>query len=531
MNKRAFTLIELLIVIAIIAVLAGVIFVALNPLQRFRDARNSRRVTDVLAIADAVRIYQFGHGGQLPTGLDGIFRMLGTATTGCDIACGAASSYVDDTQVEFDAGSYSLTVYDAINSWVGLTSAGRVAGSGYYSSEIKDAGSSASWIGLGWTPQFPYYKELPNSSASESNYPDGNANMNGNVLLMHMNETSGVIQDTSGNNNNATNNGASYGATGQFNSGLNFDGSNDYIRVSDSNSLDVTSAVTFAGWFRADGFSHAGGGNYPRILHKNAAYAVFIENVGNKLVCRMSGLSVGDLVGVTSLNNGQFYHFACTYDSSTGIKRIYINGLPDKSSTAVSGNIAQNSNDLYIGDDGTASRKFDGILDEITVFNRALSSDEVLDHYRRGALRLTYQVRSCDDILCSGETFIGPDGTNSTYYSELSNSTTGLPTLTLTNVPDNQYFQYQTTFQTSNSSYSPELYSVSIANSSSSGATLQPACLDLSAILSEQLSTIPYDPSSGNHERTYYATRRRTGGQIDVLSCGAEGDENISVSK
>ena len=53
--QRGFTLIELLIVIAIIAILAGVVFVSLDPLQRFLDARDAARWTDVTAVLSAVR--------------------------------------------------------------------------------------------------------------------------------------------------------------------------------------------------------------------------------------------------------------------------------------------------------------------------------------------------------------------------------------------------------------------------------------------------------------------------------------------
>lgn len=53
-RRGGFTLIELLIVITIIAILATVVFVALNPIQRFRDARNSRRWTDINNILTAL---------------------------------------------------------------------------------------------------------------------------------------------------------------------------------------------------------------------------------------------------------------------------------------------------------------------------------------------------------------------------------------------------------------------------------------------------------------------------------------------
>ena len=90
--KKGFTLIELLIVIAIIAVLAAVVFVALNPLQRFQDARNSRRWNDINSIIDAIRLEQVDQRGILPAGIDTSLRMLGTAGSGCDVRCGGESN-------------------------------------------------------------------------------------------------------------------------------------------------------------------------------------------------------------------------------------------------------------------------------------------------------------------------------------------------------------------------------------------------------------------------------------------------------
>ena len=56
-NEKAFTLIELLLVVAIIATLAVVVFVALNPAQRLKDSKDARRTSDIDTILSAVHEY------------------------------------------------------------------------------------------------------------------------------------------------------------------------------------------------------------------------------------------------------------------------------------------------------------------------------------------------------------------------------------------------------------------------------------------------------------------------------------------
>ena len=91
--QKGFTLIELLIVIAIIATLAAVVFVALNPAQRFQDTRDARRVSDVNTILTAIHAAIVDNKGTLPTGLStGMSEVqLGTAASGCAVATGGCS--------------------------------------------------------------------------------------------------------------------------------------------------------------------------------------------------------------------------------------------------------------------------------------------------------------------------------------------------------------------------------------------------------------------------------------------------------
>jgi len=81
-NKKGFTLVELLIVVAIIAILAVLVFVALDPVTRFSDARNSRRWSDVNSILTAVHEYIVDNDGALPAGLSVTESQLGTCGSG-----------------------------------------------------------------------------------------------------------------------------------------------------------------------------------------------------------------------------------------------------------------------------------------------------------------------------------------------------------------------------------------------------------------------------------------------------------------
>ncbi len=87
-TRQGFTLIELLIVIAIIAIIAAVAFVALDPLTRFKDARDAHRWSDISAILSAIKIHQVDNRGSYLQAIrdmqaDDIY-MIGLDTTGCD---------------------------------------------------------------------------------------------------------------------------------------------------------------------------------------------------------------------------------------------------------------------------------------------------------------------------------------------------------------------------------------------------------------------------------------------------------------
>ena len=68
-NKKGFTLIEILLVVATIAILAGIVILAINPSKQLGEARNAQRRADINTILNAVYQYSLDHNGSLPSSI------------------------------------------------------------------------------------------------------------------------------------------------------------------------------------------------------------------------------------------------------------------------------------------------------------------------------------------------------------------------------------------------------------------------------------------------------------------------------
>ena len=155
LNQKAFTLVELLIVIGIIMIIAVIVFLLIDPAQRYSETRNTGRAEDVRSIADAVQKYKVDNDGDVPTGVDQDLKMLGTGSN-CDIACGAAfqdgaGTFNDNNELDFD-GVLSNVEWSNPNSWLQLE-IGETEGT--YVSSTKDAGGSTTWNIISWSEDLP----------------------------------------------------------------------------------------------------------------------------------------------------------------------------------------------------------------------------------------------------------------------------------------------------------------------------------------------------------------------------------------
>ncbi len=333
---------------------------------------------------------------------------------------------------------------------------------GTYASEVKDAGRIVNWTILEWSEGLRYSDELTSSEVPDCEY------------LVHMNEQSWSgsdydVKDScgAGNINFTSRNGANTSADGRFGRGGSFDGIDDYVYLDDpstsSNAVfdnDFTDR-TIELWFKADSVSgthflfEEGGSTNGMCIYIYNGYVyggAWVESNGWD----------GNWFSA-SIDAGEWYHVALVFDGNDEL-RFYVNGeLVGSTSISVTMNSHSgddsigcmvDSSKMHTGDvSGGPTYYFDGYIDEFVVHNSVLSASTIKEHYLRGALDLKFQVRSCDNSACSGEDFVGPDGSSSSYYL---NSPSSL------NVSPNRYFQYKAYFSTENVNYTPILYNATV---------------------------------------------------------------------
>lgn len=102
-NQKGFTLLEVLLVVAIIAILAGIVIIAINPGKQLGDTRNAQRQADVTTILNSVYQYSLDNNGSLPASI------TNTATEICKtgtLAATCTSGTLADMSIITTSGKY-----------------------------------------------------------------------------------------------------------------------------------------------------------------------------------------------------------------------------------------------------------------------------------------------------------------------------------------------------------------------------------------------------------------------------------------
>jgi len=163
-------------------------------------------------------------------------------------------------------------------------------------------------------------------------------------------------------------------------SGLSFDGSNDYVLL--TNNLGLSSAMTVAMWVKINSQAST-----QSLISDGPSGEIQIDigRTSGRISLLWSNAVPVTSSGSTTLSNGVWYHIAVTrfYNGANWSVSIYINGQLD-TSTTTSSNPSASSTNYVLGCRGDALgiSSFGGVLDDVGAWNRALTATEVTALYQ-----------------------------------------------------------------------------------------------------------------------------------------------------
>ncbi|MBP9758801.1 prepilin-type N-terminal cleavage/methylation domain-containing protein [Candidatus Dojkabacteria bacterium] len=362
LGLRAFTLLELLLVIAIISVLAGLVIFNLRPADVLKDANDVKNVANSNDLRKAIETYTIDHGGDA----SGLFS--GISSDGYYEICKQGVS---------DVSCINLTT---------LVTEGKI-------SNIPVDTTKASTLTTGYKIHYEQGRvDVVTGSEYDAYIASGATLTQGLIGWWKMDEaaantcTGGVNDscDSSGN----TNNGAWAGNTaiggGKYGNGIVLDGTDDYVDMNDVFDFNYTDARTFSAWIYPTSLS----GNPKYIMSKQSTTHPVYD--GWQFYVRDSvwgfqyikDWNTQNMIYLESYSPNivlnKWQHVVIAYTNKTA--NFYLDGIKVPV-TSVWGNITSNVDNALsfnIGalNDSAGTSEFPGKLDELRLYNRALSDIE-----------------------------------------------------------------------------------------------------------------------------------------------------------
>lgn len=248
--------------------------------------------------------------------------------------------------------------------------------------------------------------------------------------------------------------GSDYGS-GLFGESLVIADGNDDIRIADAAKIELTSEFAIAMWLKIPDFTE-----YSRLWDKsagNTGYAFGIDDYASFYATAGDGSALHNVVAESyPLQLNEWHHVAVTWKS--GEQRIYVDGqaVPLASGGALAVAPTASGATTYVADD------WNGSLDELLVFSRALTSVEIAALHARGAGQVKWQMTPCALADCSDSAYVGPDDTDGTYFDLSHWSSGSVPNFSFTTPPTARYFRYKTILRTTQRDFTPEIQRVEI---------------------------------------------------------------------
>jgi hypothetical protein len=183
------------------------------------------------------------------------------------------------------------------------------------------------------------------------------------------------------------------------------------INIPDNTALDWSTGGSIAFWVNPTELTDR------RLLAKgsNSGWEALSETTNNKIRWRIKEASGGliTIESTTALSDSTWYHVVGVYDNSGDESRLYINSVEENQSAISVSGIATNTSDVYLGSNSTPAQYFSGKLDDIGIFNYAISQATIDDLYNSGTGALVSSLSDYTGILAyySCEEFTDSDAT------------------------------------------------------------------------------------------------------------------------
>ncbi|MBI2096757.1 MAG: LamG domain-containing protein [Candidatus Sungbacteria bacterium] len=205
-----------------------------------------------------------------------------------------------------------------------------------------------------------------------------------------MNEGSGSYAgDFSGNGNTGLLTSGPTWAQGRRGQALNFDGVDDRVSLEDVNAFDGLGTYTISAWVYA---GSAGEGSAGRIYDKRNSGATGLQlnilTANGSTTVAVTHDSTTRNAQANAISTRLWQHVVVTYDGSL-FPKIYVNGAEVSISCSAScafAGFTANAVAAQIGNTASEDGTFDGVIDEVRIYNRVLSASEVLALYKSGAV-------------------------------------------------------------------------------------------------------------------------------------------------
>jgi hypothetical protein len=208
----------------------------------------------------------------------------------------------------------------------------------------------------------------------------GNAELAGLVGWWKFDETEGSIaKDSSGNNHNGTLIGNAKWAQGKIGGAIDLDGESGFVQIADKSAFDIAGQITIACWANLRSVPT----DYSALVTKGDNSWRLSTMPGQ----RKFHASVNDwqqlmVDGSTEVSANEWHHVAMVYNGDE--VSIYVDGRLD-AAKPWKGGIAVNDFDVLIGENAEQKgRFFDGLIDDVRIYNYALKESDIMALYNEG---------------------------------------------------------------------------------------------------------------------------------------------------